>query len=113
MRQASSIQRTARKNDPKVSEPNGKAWSKLMKNTGSGSTKSGARGAPAQNSATAAATSATIQANIPTVKKRSLVGSMKSIYTAQAIAAFSPAGRFVALRARIPVLIPATASPMS
>ena len=70
-------------------------------------------GAPVQNSATAAALSATIQANIPTLKKRFFVGSLKSISMAPATAACSPAGGFAVLRARIPVLIPATASPIS
>ena len=59
------------------------------------------------------ALSATIQANIPTLKKRFFVGSLKSISMAPATAACSPAGRFAVLRARILVLIPATASPIS
>ena len=71
MRRASSSPRAARKKDFKVSEPNEKAWSKLIKNTGSASRKSGAWGAPVQNSATAAALSATIQANIPTKRDSS------------------------------------------
>src|SRR5215204_1640380 len=63
--EASSIQAAITKKVPKVRLPEGKAWSRVTKYAGSASNTRGNRGTPARQSATAAKTSATIQAYLP------------------------------------------------
>src|SRR5215216_3032364 len=109
---ASSIQAAIIKKLPKVRDPNGKAWSKVTKYAGSAINTRGKRGTPARQSATAAKTSATIQAYLPMSNRRVLKGSAQSVSMA-ATAARSPSAPTSALRARIPVDMPAMASPAS
>jgi hypothetical protein len=90
--------------------PEGKAWSRVTKYAGSASNTRGKRGTPARQSATAAKTSATTQAYLPMSNRRLLRGSAKRVSMAST-AARSPSAPSWTLRARMPVDMPAMASP--
>src|ERR671913_254510 len=107
---ANSNQTAITKKVPKVRLPDGYAWSRVTRYAGSAINTRGKRGAPARQSATAAKTSATTHAYLPMSNRRLLKGSAQMVSMA-ATAARSPSAPTWALRARMPVDMPAMASP--
>ena len=91
--------------------PEGKAWSRVTKYAGSAIKTRGKRGTPARQSATAAVTSATIQAYLPMSNRRDLKGPQRGYLWPNS----GPLSErtYLALRARMPVDMPAMASPAS
>src|SRR5215217_382928 len=83
---ANSSQAAITKKVPNVRDPSGKAWSKVTKYAGSASNTRGQRGAPARQSATAAVTSATIQAYLPMSNRSVLKGSANRVSMASTAA---------------------------